>query len=201
MTIQVSEQLTARLRRKEHEAFNELVRLCHTPVYRLAQRMVRHTDDAQEVTQEVFLAAYEGIDGFQGRANIKTWLLSITYRKAVDRLKKKREDDRLISGVLDDDTVWKIANSVEDFTDWGENPEQNYDRGQITDYLNEALEKLPSDSRAVFELRDVQGLSSKEASEILAMNEGALRVRLHRVRQFLVKELQSLFGERVKRPC
>lgn len=200
MTSQVSDNLTARLRLKEHEAFNELVRLCHAPVYRLAQRMVRNADDAQEVAQDVFLAAYEGIDGFQGRANVKTWLLSITYRKAVDRLKKRSVDGRVMSGAIDDDELWKIAHSVEDITDWGENPEQNYERGQVTAYLNEALEKLPPESRAVFELRDLQGLGSKEASEILGMNEGALRVRLHRVRQFLMKELQILFGERAKRP-
>jgi len=200
MTSLVSDKLTERLRRKEHEAFNELVRLCHTPVYRLAQRIVRNTHDAQEVAQETFLAAYVGIDGFQGRANIKTWLLSITYRKAVDRIKSRSEEGRLMAGTLDEADLWKIVHSVEDFTDWGKNPEQNYERGQLTEHLNQALEKVPADSRAVFELRDLQGLSSREASEILGINEGALRVRLHRVRQFLMKELQTLFSEKGEQP-
>ncbi len=199
MSASVSENLVERLRAGDHEAFNDLVRELHGAVYRLANRLVRNQDDAQEVAQETFLAAYEGIGGFQERASIKTWLLSITYRKAVDRLKRRADERHIDSGMLDDSELWKIAHdSVEKFTDWGENPEQYFSNNQLTEFLSRALDKIPPDSKAVFELRDLQGLSSKEAAEALGMNEGAVRVRLHRVRQYLVKELQTLFGERGK---
>ena len=199
MAVEIPENLTSRLRNGEREAFDDLVRLCHAPVYRLALRMLRNPDDAQEVAQESFLAAFVGIGGFQERSNIRTWLLSIVYRKAVDRMKKRTEEGRILSGVLGDDELWKIAHSVQDFTDWGANPEQIYSRNEISDRLAKALGKIPAESSAVFELRDIQGLNSRETSEILGIKEGAVRVRLHRVRQILMVEMQQLFGERGNR--
>lgn len=194
MSGQSSDNFIERLRAREHEAFNRLVMDCHTSVYRLAYRLLRNADDAQDVAQESFLAAYEGIGGFQQRASIKTWLLSITYRKAVDRVRKRAEESHIGSDALDDAGLWKIAQSVESFTDWGVNPEQSFSNDQMKDHLRAALNKLPAQSKAVFELRDLQGFSSKETSDILGINEGAVRVRLHRVRQFLMSELQTLFG-------
>jgi len=194
MSSQLPDDWIERLRAREHEAFNELVRLHHGAVYRLALRMLRHRDDAQEVAQESFLAAYEGIGGFAGRASLKTWLLSIAYRKTVDRLKRRGDEGAIISGVLDDSELWRIAQSVQNLTDWGVNPEQHYSRTQLSEHLGTSLGRLPADSRAVFELRDLQGLTSQEAADILGISEGAVRVRLHRVRQYLMRELQSLFG-------
>lgn len=196
MSGQLPENWIERLRAGEHAAFNELVRRHHADVFRLARRLLRHADDAQETAQEVFLAAYEGIGGFQGRSSIKTWLLSITWRKSVDRLKRRSGEAHVESGALDDTELWKIAQNVQDLTDWAENPEHHYSRTELTAHLNAALARLPAESRAVFELRDLQGLSSQEAAEILGLNEGAVRVRLHRVRQYLMRELQSLFGGR-----
>ena len=188
--------LVPRLRAKEHEAFNELVRICHLAVFRLANRMLQNPDDAQEVTQDSFLAAYEGIEKFQERSSIKTWLLSIAYRKAIDRLNQRKAENTVLSGALDEEEIWKIVQNVEQFTDWGENPEKNFSHNQLADFLKTALDKIPPDSKAVFELRDIQGFSSREVSDILGMNEGLVRVRLHRVRQFLMTELQALFGEK-----
>ena len=200
MTGKTPDNLIVRLRDREHEAFNELVRLCHSPVFRLAQRLLQNVDDAQEVAQETFLAAYEGIEGFQERSQITTWLLAIAYRKAMDRLKKRIQEREIFSGTMDDMEIWKIAQNVDDFTDWGPNPEQDVNRNQISGILKEALTKASEDSRAVYELRDLQGFSSKEVSEILAIQEGTVRVKLHRVRQFLMRELESLFGEKGNRP-
>ena len=197
---QLSEDWLERLRARDHEAFNQFVRLYHAAAFRLAQRLLRHADDAQEVTQDAFLAAYEGIAGFEQRASPRTWLLAITYRKALDRLKRRASEGHLLSGVLDDDALWKIAQRVEHLTDWGENPEHHFSRAEFTERLNSALGRLPAESRAVFELRDVQGLSTLEAAQVLGMSEGALRVRLHRVRQYLMSELQSLFGGKGVQP-
>jgi RNA polymerase sigma-70 factor (ECF subfamily) len=200
MSGDLPEDWLERLRAQDHEAFNTLVRLHHAAVFRLAQRLLRNADDAQEVAQECFLAAYEGIGRFQQRASVKTWLLSIAYRKAVDRLQRRSQEGHLVSGALDDSELWKIAQSVEQLTDWGRNPEQTFRSTELREHLGAALARLPAESRAVFELRDVQGLSSQEAAEVLEINEGAVRVRLHRVRQYLMRELQSLFGGKGVQP-
>lgn len=199
VTGKFPDNFVSRLRKREHEAFNELVRLCHGSVFGLARRLLHDVDDAQEVSQDTFLAAYEGIDGFQERANIRTWLLSIGYRKGMDRLRRRIEEGKLLSGGFDEAEMWKIAQNVDEFTDWGRNPEQYVNRNQVFDGLERALKKIPAESRAVFELRDLQGFSSKEVSEVLGLNEGAVRVRLHRVRQLLMRELQSFFENREAR--
>lgn len=200
MTGKTPDNLIVRLRDREHEAFNEMVRLCHAPVFRLAQRLLQNVDDAQEVAQETFLAAYEGIEGFQGRSQIKTWLLAIAYRKTMDRLKKRIQERELFPETMDETEMWKITQNVDDFTDWGPNPEQYVNRNQISGILKEVLSKMPTESRAVFELRDMQGFSSKEVSEILGVQEGTIRVKLHRVRQFLMREMETLFGGKGKKP-
>lgn len=195
MSEQPDDPSLERLRAQDHEAFSELVRHYHGAVYRLALRLLRHSDDAQETAQETFLAAYEAVREFQGRSSVKTWLLSITYRKAVDRLQQRAGLRHVASSMLDESELARIARSVESLTDWGLNPEQHARYGQLTERLNAALATLPTESRAVFELRDLQGLSSREAADVLGLSEGAVRVRLHRVRQYLMGELHALFGE------
>ena len=183
--------LIGRLKAAEPEAFNELVRQFHGPVYRLAARLVRNRDDAQEVAQEVFLAAYQGIAGFQGESALATWLLAIAYRKAMDRLRLRKANEWQLQGQLEELPEWQRATSVERFTDWEDTPEETYQRGELKLLLEGALEKVPAEARAVLELRDMQGLSFRETAQVLGISEGAARVRLHRVRQFLLAQLQD----------
>lgn len=192
---QLPDNLVERLLAGEREAFNLLVRACHPAVFRLANRLLRHHDDAQEVAQEAFLAAYQGIRGFEGRANVRTWLLSITYRKAVDRLKRRNADNWYLTGQLEDSEAWERQRSVDTVTDWHGNPEHTFDYNRLSEGLKAALERVPAETKAVFELRDLQGFSSRETAEALGLSEGAVRVRLHRVRQFLMTELNELFGK------
>ena len=176
------------------ETFNDLVRRFHGSLYRLAVRLVRNEHDAQEIVQESFLAAYEGCAQFQGRSKVRTWLLSITYHKAVDRLKRTTRDAWSLTGNLEETPLWERLEKVGEFTDWGKDPEQYFQRAQLLETLEQALREVPAESRAVFELRDLQGMSSREVAETLGISEGAARVRLHRVRQFLMGRLQGLFG-------
>lgn len=176
------------------ETFNDLVRRFHGSLYRLALRLVRNEHDAQEIVQESFLAAYEGCAKFQGRSKVRTWLLSITYHKAVDRLKRRTRDAWSLTGNLEESPLWDRVEKVGEFTDWSQDPEQYFQRTQLLETLEGALREVPAESKAVFELRDVQGMSSKEVAETLGISEGAARVRLHRVRQFLLGRLQGLFG-------
>ncbi len=89
------------------ETFNDLVRRFHGSLYRLALRLVRNEHDAQEIVQESFLAAYEGRAKFQGRSKVRTWLLSITYHKAVDRLKQTTRDAWSLTGGLEESPLWR----------------------------------------------------------------------------------------------
>lgn len=185
-----------RLLKGEREAFDTLVRQCHGSVYRLAMRMLGHSDDAQEVAQETFLSAYQGIAKFREEANIRTWLLAIAYRKSIDWLKKRNHDQLHLSENLEE-FLEKRTNNVSLVTEWWKNPEYYYSNNEVSELIRDALGEVPAESRAVFELRDIQGLSSKEAAETLGLSEGALRVRLHRVRQYLMLQLGDVLGKAV----
>jgi len=185
-------ELVRRVKAGDRAAFDELVRRCHGRLYRLARRLLGNVDDAQEVVQETFLAAYEGMARFGDRAAVTTWLYAIAYNKAVDRLKQRTADAWLITGELEEAEVWRRSATVHDLTDWRADPEQNLVREQLQGILDATLAQVPAVSRAVFELRDQQGLSSREAAEALGLSEGAVRVRLHRVRQLLMAEVRRL---------
>ncbi len=187
-------KLVERVQRGEAEAFNEIVRLFHPPLFRLARRLLRNPEDAQEAVQEAFLAAYQGMGAFEGRASLRTWLLSITFNKAVDRIKKETREHWYISGDLAAPEAPENPGTVENFTDGISNPEQTFQKKEIRESLEKALLEVPAESRAVFELRDVQGLSSKEVADALGITEGTVRVKLHRVRQFLMVAMQNFFS-------
>jgi RNA polymerase sigma-70 factor (ECF subfamily) len=84
--------------------------------------------------------------------------------------------------------------SPPDFTDWSASPEDQFQRAEVRAAVTAALEGVPAGERAVFELRDMQGLSFEETAEVLGITEGAARVRLHRVRQHLMIELEQRLG-------
>ncbi len=93
-------KLVERVRWEESEAFNEIVRLFHPPLFRLARRLLRNPEDAREAVQEAFLAAHQGIGTFEEGASPRTWLLSIAFTKAVHRSKKETREHGRISGDL-----------------------------------------------------------------------------------------------------
>ncbi len=191
------QELGRRLRSGDAGAFEELLREHHASVYRLAKRLVRNEEDAKEITQESFLAAYEGMAGYRGDASPASWLLSIVYNKSVDRLKRNRRFDPLPDDDFESDTTWQKMPLVGNLTDRIRNPEQNFLDGQLRTQLEAALLRVPPDSRAVFELRELQGLSAREVAAVLNISEAAVRVRLHRVRQYLISQLQRAFDRTV----
>lgn len=189
---ETEQSLSQRLISGEAEAFNEVVRLYHSSLFRLAKRLLRNEADAQEVVQDSFLAAFEGRKRFAGRAKIRTWLLSIAYNKAVDRLKAVNKDNWAIQGSLQDSNLWEKVTKVQHITDWRANPEQSFEQEELVELLQKALKEVPAESKAAFELQDIQGLNSREVAETLGISEGAARVRVHRVRQYLMAALQDL---------
>lgn len=183
--------LTERIQSGEAEAFDEVVRRYHGAVFRLARRLLRNDHDAQEVAQETFLGAFQGRAAFAGRATIRSWLLSITYNKAVDRLKQPGGGHLRILDDLGPLENWQKSGTVQGITDLPDNPEQNFNREALLEGLHAALANVPADAKAVYELADVQGLTAREVAETLGISEGAARVRLHRVRRHLVEKLRG----------
>ena len=154
----------------------------HTPaLYRLALRVTRDPDEAQDVLQDAFLSAFRAIDRFDGRSSLSTWLHRITYNAALMRLRKLRRQAATLS--LDDE---QEGDSLEEVLP---SPEPEADallqQQETAELLGDAVRQLPASLREAFVLREVESLSTAETARRLGISEGAVKVRLHRARRAL----------------
>jgi RNA polymerase sigma-70 factor, ECF subfamily len=176
-----SEQdLIRRARAGDQEAFADLVMAHAERVYAALRRFGLDTGDADEVAQEVFLRAWRGLARFQERAQFSTWLYRIAFNEAQRRL-ARRTLPRAQPAPDDDapDPVATLPEPVES------GPEATALAGEFERTLDAALEQLPGDWRAAVVLRDIEGLSTHDAAEVIGVGEAALKSRLHRGRMQL----------------
>ena len=171
-------------------AFNELLRRYERKIFRLALHITQNREDAEDVLQESFLKAYEHLDQFQGQSKFYTWIVRIAVNQALMKL-RKRKSDRSVS--LDDTVDTGEDNIVREVAAWEENPEQKYSREELNRILTSAVDGLTPIYRAVFVLRDIDGLSTEEAAEALDLSVPAVKSRLLRARLQLREKLNRYF--------
>jgi RNA polymerase sigma-70 factor (ECF subfamily) len=188
--------LLAALRAGDEQAFVALVRRHHSAMLRLAMGYVPSAAIAEEVVQDAWLGVLRGIDGFEGRSTLRTWLLRIVVNRA--RTAGLRE--RRTIAVPDPEPA--VDPSRFDASgSWASPPErwaqEAHDRlraAAITARLRVAVGELPPRQRDVVMLRDVEGLSSGEVCNVLDISEANQRVLLHRGRSRLRQVLETEFG-------
>ena len=192
--------LVARAKAGELDAFEALASRYEQRVYSLALRMLRQTQDAEDVTQQTFLSALENLAGFRGDASFATWLLRITSHAALKVIRKQRGLDTVS---LDEATAeadsYETIPHPEYIADWRQSPEQLVHQNEIQRLLEVALAKLDEKHRLVFLLRDVEGLSVKETAEALGLSEANTKVRLLRARLQLREQLTRTLGDPARR--
>ena len=179
-------------------AFEALVSQHEDRVYSLALRILRHDQDAQDVTQQTFLNAMEGLPQFRGESSFGTWLLRIATYAALKILRKQRGLDT----VSLDEATTEDEGSIphpEYIADWRESPEQLVERNETRKLIDEALNELDDKHRLVFLLRDVEGLSIQETADALGLRESNVKVRLLRARLQLRERLTPVFGDPSRR--
>jgi RNA polymerase sigma-70 factor (ECF subfamily) len=186
--------LVERLRGGDESAVDELATMYGSKIFQLAFRYVKNREDAEEVTQDVLMKVYKKIDAFRGDAALSSWIYRITFNTAMSRLRNTRAarmaelaDVPVVSGTNDD------ANGVRphDPADWSTLADEQLLRQQMRDRLTEAVETLPRIYRTPVILRDLQGLSTEEASRRLNLKDQTLKSRLHRGRLILRKRLRD----------
>lgn len=205
MTSQPEQALVRALAAGEERAFNELVGRHHRSLVRLARNFVRTEAIAEEVVQDTWCAVIGGIDRFEGRSSLKTWLFSICVNKARTRAERERRTTPFSALVGEAEDGQAIA--VEDrFTPDGrwsapprawEDPERRAASLELREHLRAALDDLPGRQRLVVTLRDVEGLSAEEACDLLGLTPGNERVLLHRGRA----RLRAALAEAVEEPA
>jgi RNA polymerase sigma-70 factor (ECF subfamily) len=182
------------------DAFEALTHRYEQRVYSLALRMLRHEQDAEDVTQQAFLSALEGLDGFRGEASFGTWLLRIATHAALKMIRKRQGLETVsLEDATEPGEDYESIPHPEYIADWRQSPEQLVHKHEIRRLLDEALDKLDEKHRLVFLLRDVEGLSVKEAAEALGLSEANTKVRLLRARLQLREELTRTLGDPSRR--
>lgn len=184
----------AALKRKDKSAFAQLVDAHSDKIYRLALKMLANEQDAEDVLQETFIKAYTHIDTFEGRSKISTWLYRIALNESLMRLRKRTGVQMDIDAGIETDDGEVIPIQI---VDWCCLPEKELMSSETRQMINRALKSLSAANRAAFLLRDIEGLSTRDAAEVLEISESALKVRLMRARLELREQLTQYFSERM----
>ncbi|MCB0317687.1 MAG: sigma-70 family RNA polymerase sigma factor [Bdellovibrionales bacterium] len=185
------EKLIEMLKASETEAFIEIINRYQDKVHNLAMRITRNEQDTEEILQDVFVAVYTKIQKFEGKSAFSSWLYRITVNTSFMKLRRRKK--HLAVGL---DEVNPTAASS-----WGKDrsdiSDLNYisTRHELKAELQKAISELPDEYRAIFILRDVDGLSNQEVGEVLDLSVPAVKSRLHRGRSLLRKRLQSFYND------
>jgi RNA polymerase sigma-70 factor (ECF subfamily) len=177
--------LVAGTRSGDVSCFETLVKRYDRRIYRLANTIAMNESDAEEITQDAFFRAYEHIEDFKGESRFYTWLVRITINEALMKLRKRRSGH--VS--LDEPIASEDGFVSRDIEDWGATPEEEYSQNELGEILSEVISELHSPLRVVFQLRDVEGLSTEQTASILGISLSAAKSRLLRARLILRQKL------------
>lgn len=193
-------ELVRRAKAGDMDAFETLATRHEQRVYSLARRILRHEQDAEDVTQQAFLSALENLGAFREEASFSTWLLRIATHAA---LKVLRKQQGLPTVSLDEATEpeedYGAVPHPEYIADWRQSPEQLVENNETRRLLEEALAELDEKHRLVFILRDIEGLSIKDTAAALGLSEANTKVRLLRARLQLREHLTRALGDPARR--
>ncbi len=185
--------LLDRIRAGDKSACAQCIEHYAPGVYRLALRLTQNETDADDVVQETFLQAFKSIDTFEGRAGLSTWLYRIAYNTAMMR-QRQAHPSLSIEDTLQEEAGTPIP---EQLFDWCCLPEQDFQTEETRAELERAIGELPETLRAVFVLRELEGLSTQMSAEALQVSPEVVKQRLHRARLWLRERLSAYFSERV----
>jgi RNA polymerase sigma-70 factor (ECF subfamily) len=191
-----NDQLLARLQTGDERALADLAETYGSKIYQLAFRYLRNKEDAEEITQDVLFKVYRSVGTFRGDAALSSWIYRITFNAAMSRLRTVRyqraqDEDRQASAL---DGEQPSAPTQPDVADWSDMADEQILRSQLRRRVLRAILELPAIYRAPVMLRDIQGMSTEEASAMLKVKDQTLKSRLHRGRLILRKQLAEFAG-------
>src|SRR5260370_6450035 len=172
-------------------AFEQLVKRYDRKLLRIAQSVTHNREDSQDAVQEAFLKAYQNLAEFREHSQFSTWLIRITLNQSLMKLRKQRTV-REVS--LDEDFQGDGDMLPVEVTDWAPNPEQLYWTCELRHILTQTLEAVRPTLRAVFVLRDIEGLSIDQTAVVLGLSHASVKARLWRGRLQLREGLNKDFA-------
>ncbi len=180
------DEMIARILAGDTHVYHELIRPHERSVYLIALAYMKNEADAEDVAQEAFIKAFRHLATFRAEAKFSTWLISIAINEAKGRL-RRQSTIRMES--LDEPPEGGGTISPALLRDWREIPSEVLERNEVRQLLQRAVGSLPEIYRQVFLLRDVEEMTTLEAAVALNISVPSVKVRLHRARMMLQKEL------------
>ncbi len=166
------DELLKKLKRGDEKAFEQFVTEKQDKIYSVCVNMLKNIYDAQDAAQDTFIKAYRALKSFKGESSLDTWLTKIAVNTCLDIIRRRHD-------TVDIDEVYGVADP--------RTPDGEYEADVRRRAVRQSLARLPSELREVIVLKDIEGYSYEEISEILVINIGTVRSRLHRAREKIKK--------------
>jgi RNA polymerase sigma-70 factor, ECF subfamily len=179
-------EMVAAILAGDKDLYHQLIQPYELSVYRMALSLVKNETEAEDVAQEAFLKAFRNLASFRAESKFSTWLISITLNEARRRL-RRQSTVRMESLDEPPEEGGKVSPAL--LRDWREIPSETLERKEVRTLLREAIGHLSPMYREVLVMRDIEDLSTEETAGALAISIGSVKVRLHRARIMLQKEL------------
>jgi RNA polymerase sigma-70 factor, ECF subfamily len=184
------QELLKRLQSGDEQALADLSRTYSAKIFQLSFRYLKNKEDAEELTQDVLYKVYRNVGAFRGDAALSSWIYRITFNAAMSRLRTARyqhSQDNERQAVSDGEDGLNVV--PREPIDWSQMADEGVLRSQLRRRVFGAILALPAIYRAPVMLRDIQGMSTEEASALLRVKDQTLKSRLHRGRLILRKQL------------
>lgn len=188
--------LIKRLKLKEPGAFKEMVELYQDRVLNTCYRFLFNREDAEEAAQDVFITAHQGLSSFKETAALSTWLYRIAVNRSIDMIRKKKRKKRFapVKSLFGLEEEGKEVPAPEHY-----NPGETLEQSERMTILQEAIDSLPDNQRAVFTLSKCDGVGNKEISRIMNLSLSSVESLMHRAKRNLRKKLTAYFERDLKR--
>ena len=188
-------RLVRRLKARDEDAFREMVRTYQEQVYNLVFRMLGNHEEAEDLSQDVFVTVFKSIDRFRGDSKLSTWLYRIAANQCKNRYKYLARRQFHAAKPLDElserDAAGRDGGPVMSLQAQISEPDKIVEGKRLEEAIQREIAALDDEQRLLVVLRDIQGLSYQEMAVITELPEGTVKSRLHRARRNLKKQLKK----------
>jgi len=176
-----------RAQRGDAEAFGFLVERYERRVFSVAYHLVNNREEVEDLAQEIFVKAFLGVRGYDGRSSFATWLSRVTVNHCYDYLRRRRASRVLYFSQMNEEAQRTLEAKTESPAREGANVE---DRMASRDLVAKLLSRAPAEDRVILGLKELEELSVQEIAEMLDLKESTVKVRLHRARKRMLEDFR-----------
>jgi RNA polymerase sigma-70 factor (ECF subfamily) len=180
----VVDELIERCLKGDQHAWEQIVRMHWRKVFNVAYKFVGKHDEAEDLTQDIFLKIFKSLDTFDRRANFQTWLISVSRNLCIDHYRSVRKERETIDRDVDPGDLSPVSHEV--------SPYAALEQRDRVSLLREAMNELPESLRTAVLLRDIRELTYQEIADTLHLPEGTVKSRINRGRTELARQIKRL---------